>query len=89
MNQEIKKLNLTAEKFSKTLALVTKELEKYLPISRVEKRDDGLLFLNYDYPESIGYIASFYGNFGVILKAYIYILLLGKEGQEHIPIVGF
>ena len=29
---------------------------------------------------SIGYIAPFYGNFSVILKAYAYILFLGKEG---------
>lgn len=59
---------------------IKKNLAEYLPISRVEKRKDGTFYLNYDYPESIGYIASFYGNFGVILKAYIYILLLGKEG---------
>jgi glycine dehydrogenase subunit 2 len=44
------------------------------------KRPDGSLFLNYDYPDSIGYIASFYGAFGVILKAYAYMLMLGKEG---------
>ena len=55
-------------------------LEPYLPISRVRKNPDGTLFLDYDYPESIGYLASFYGNFSVILKAYAYILLLGKEG---------
>lgn len=59
---------------------VKEEFAKYLPVSRVEKREDGLFYLNYDYPESIGYIASFYGSFGVILKAYIYMLLLGKEG---------
>ncbi|MEW5758515.1 MAG: aminomethyl-transferring glycine dehydrogenase subunit GcvPB [Candidatus Omnitrophota bacterium] len=29
---------------------------------------------------SIGSVAPFYGNFGVILKAYAYILMLGKEG---------
>lgn len=59
---------------------VKKTLEKFLPISRVEKRPDGTYFLNYDYPDSIGYIASFYGNFALILRAYAYILMLGKEG---------
>ena len=59
---------------------VKKHLIPYLPISCVDKRQDGTFFLNYDLAESIGYIASFYGNFGVILKAYAYILLLGKEG---------
>ena len=59
---------------------VKEKLVPYLPISRVIKRSDGTLALNYDYPESIGYIASFYGNFAIILRAYAYILLLGKEG---------
>ena len=59
---------------------VKKELEKFLPVSRIIKRPDGTLALNYDYPESIGYIASFYGNFALLLRAYAYILMLGKEG---------
>jgi glycine dehydrogenase subunit 2 len=44
------------------------------------KRSDGTFALDYDHPQSIGYIAPFYGNFGVILKAYAYILALGREG---------
>ncbi len=59
---------------------VKKNLSKFLPISRVVKREDGTFALNYDYPQSIGYIASLYGNFAVILRAYAYILMLGKEG---------
>ncbi len=59
---------------------VRKHLEEFLPVSRVVKRTDGTLALDYDYPESIGYIAPFYGNFGVCLKAYAYILLLGRQG---------
>jgi glycine dehydrogenase subunit 2 len=59
---------------------VTKKLEPFLPISRVVRRSDGTLVLNYDYPDSIGYIAPFYGNFGILLRAYAYILMLGKEG---------
>lgn len=55
-------------------------LEKFLPISRVIKKPDGTYALNYDYPESIGYVASFYGNFSILLKAYAYILVLGKQG---------
>jgi glycine dehydrogenase subunit 2 len=58
------------------------KLEEFLPISRVVKRKDGSYALNYDYPDSIGYIASFYGAFGVILKAYAYMLMLGKEGLQ-------
>ncbi|MBM4148212.1 MAG: glycine dehydrogenase subunit 2 [Lentisphaerae bacterium] len=59
---------------------VRKDLEPFLPVSRVEKRHDNTYFLEYDFPKSIGYIAPFYGNFGVCLKAYAYILLLGAEG---------
>jgi len=59
---------------------VNEKLIEYLPISRVIRRSDGAFALNYNYPKTIGYIAPFYGNFGVILKAYAYILRLGKEG---------
>jgi glycine dehydrogenase subunit 2 len=55
-------------------------LVPYLPVSRVMKRADGTYALEYTYDESIGYIAPFYGNFGVILKAYAYMLTLGREG---------
>ncbi len=59
---------------------VSPRLEPFLPISRVVKLRDGQFFLDYDYPKSIGYMAPFYGNFGVLLKAYAYILRLGREG---------
>jgi glycine dehydrogenase subunit 2 len=59
---------------------VKKELEPFLPISRIVRRSDGTYFLDYDEPLSIGYISPFYGNFLVLLKAYAYILLLGREG---------
>jgi len=59
---------------------VRKDLEQFLPISRIIKRSDGTYALSYDYPKSIGYIAPFYGNFSVCLKAYTYILMLGGDG---------
>jgi len=59
---------------------VVPKLVDFLPVSIVIKRDDGTYALQYDRPKSIGYIAPFYGNFGIILRAYIYILMLGKEG---------
>jgi len=59
---------------------VRKDLVKFLPVSRVAQREDGAYYLDYDQPDSVGYISPFYGNFLVILKAYAYILLLGKEG---------
>lgn len=59
---------------------VKERLCKFLPISKVIKRTDGTFALDYHYPDSIGYIAPFYGNFGVLVKAYAYILLLGRSG---------
>ena len=63
---------------------VCEKLIEYLPVSEVVKRDDGTYALEYDIPKSIGYIAPFYGNFGIVLRAYAYILLLGKEGLERV-----
>lgn len=59
---------------------VSERLVPFLPISRVEKARDGHFYLDYDKPKSIGYVAPFYGNFAVMLKAYAYILRLGAEG---------
>ena len=63
---------------------VKKKLIPFLPISLVEKRSDGTFYLNYDCPQSIGYIASFYGNFALLLRAYAYILQMGKEGLKDV-----
>jgi glycine dehydrogenase subunit 2 len=63
---------------------VVDSLVDFLPVSLVVKRSDGTFALEYDRPKSIGYIAPFYGNFGVILKAYIYIQMLGKKGFERV-----
>lgn len=59
---------------------VSERLVDFLPISQIVKRTDGTFALDYHRHKSIGYIAPFYGNFGVILKAYAYMLLLGKQG---------
>jgi len=59
---------------------VSERLIPYLPISRVARDEAGRYFLSYDHPKSIGYVAPFYGNFGVVLRAYAYILRLGREG---------
>ncbi len=59
---------------------VSERLVEFLPISRVAKQQDGTFYLDYDRPYSIGYIAPFYGNFGVYLKAYAYMVRLGGDG---------
>jgi glycine dehydrogenase subunit 2 len=63
---------------------VCEKLRPYLPVSRVEQRPNGTFRLNYDEPKSIGYIAPFYGNFAVILRAYAYLLMLGRQGLREV-----
>jgi glycine dehydrogenase subunit 2 len=59
---------------------VKKALVPFIPHPRVKKNPDGSYGFDKINSFSIGKAANFYGNFGVILKAYAYILLLGKEG---------
>jgi glycine dehydrogenase subunit 2 len=58
---------------------VKKHLADYLPVPVVRK-DKERYYLEYDLPSYIGKIHSFYGNFGVQVKAYCYILTMGQEG---------
>jgi glycine cleavage system P protein (glycine dehydrogenase) subunit 2 len=60
---------------------VKKELIPFLPIPTVEKENDKYL-LNYEKPLSIGRVKSFYGNFGVMVKTFSYILSMGAEGLK-------
>ena len=60
---------------------VKKELIPYLPVPFIEKKDEKY-YLDYDRAESIGKIKNFYGNFGVLVRAYTYILSLGGNGLK-------
>lgn len=60
---------------------VKKELIQFLPVPIIEKNGDNYL-LNYDKPLSIGKVKSFYGNFGVLVRAYCYILSMGAQGLK-------
>ncbi len=58
-------------------------LAPFLPVPRVVKR--GRKFaLDYDRPHSIGKIKSAFGNFGLDVRAYAFILAHGEEGLRHI-----
>ncbi len=59
---------------------VSEKLVPFLPVPRVIKRPDNSFALESNYKDNIGHIAPFLGNFSVYIKAYSYILLLGKEG---------
>lgn len=57
-------------------------LKEFLPIPVVDLTDEGYI-LKTDLPHSIGRVRSFYGNFGVVVKALAYILMLGKDGLTY------
>ncbi len=56
-------------------------LRDFLPKPLVAKTNDKYC-LDYDIPYSIGKIHGFYGNIGVVIKAYAYIRSLGAEGLK-------
>ncbi len=60
---------------------VVEELVPYLPKPVVVKDGDSYK-LDYDRPNSIGRVKSFYGHFGILVRAYCYILSLGGEGLK-------
>jgi len=62
---------------------VKKKLIPYLPVPTIEKNEKGF-WLNYQRPKSIGRIRSFYGNVKVVIKAYCYLRILGKEGLRQV-----
>lgn len=57
---------------------VVEKLAPFLPVPRVVKREGGYA-LETEAPQSIGRLHAFYGNFGVLLKAWAYIRSLGPE----------
>jgi glycine dehydrogenase subunit 2 len=60
---------------------VKKELAPYLPIPNVKKVGEKYE-LDFLIPDSIGKIHSFYGNFGVLLRAWVYIRTMGACGLK-------
>jgi glycine dehydrogenase subunit 2 len=56
-------------------------LAEYLPVPRIVKAGDRFE-LREEADKSIGRVRSFFGNFGVLARAYGYILALGGEGLE-------
>ena len=64
---------------------VAAHLVPYLPVPKVVEDEDGYLDVVGEDGTSCGRISGFMGNFGVLLRAYTYILMLGKQ---HVKYVG-
>ena len=53
-------------------------LKEFLPVPSIEF-DGNKYYRNYNVEHTIGKVRSFYGNFGVLVRAYAYILMMGKN----------
>jgi len=65
---------------------VSERLKPFLPIPMVGKQDDGTYrwLRKKDRPQSIGRLSAFAGNAGVLIRAYVYARLLGREGMTRV-----
>lgn len=62
---------------------VVKKLEPFLPGPRIVKTDKGFSFSEKQ-PDSIGRMLTFYGHFGILVRAYSYIRSLGPDGLKRV-----
>ena len=60
---------------------VRKDLIEFLPVPILNKKEDSYI-LDYDVPNSVGKVKSFYGHFATLVRAFTYILTMGGEGLE-------
>lgn len=64
---------------------VSARLLPFLPVPRLARGPDGYRWLTEkDCPQSIGRLSAHAGNTGVLLRAYIYARLLGREGMHRV-----
>ncbi len=62
---------------------VAAHLVEFLPNPHVKKTEDGKFYVDFG-KDSLGSVSTFFGNFGVMMKAYAYILTLGKENIRNV-----
>jgi glycine dehydrogenase subunit 2 len=62
---------------------VRKELARFLPVPRVEF-DGKRYLLDYNRPESIGRVRSFFGNASIVLRGYAWIMQHGADGLREV-----
>ncbi|MCW8909007.1 MAG: aminomethyl-transferring glycine dehydrogenase subunit GcvPB [Gammaproteobacteria bacterium] len=64
---------------------VSERLKPFLPLPMVTKENEGYRWLTEkDCPQTIGRLSAFMGNAGVLLRAYIYMRMLGKDGMQRV-----
>jgi glycine dehydrogenase subunit 2 len=63
---------------------VKSKLIPFLPKPVVGLRDDGMYYWDWERPQSIGRVKPYYGNFGILVRAYAYIRTYGPEGLRQV-----
>jgi glycine dehydrogenase subunit 2 len=64
---------------------VSERLLPFMPVPLVGKDGDVFRWLDErDLPQSIGRLSGFMGNTGVLLRAYIYMRMLGRDGMQRV-----
>lgn len=63
---------------------VRKGLEQFLPTPRVNKDAEGKFSVEAESADELGSISGFLGNFGVLLRAYSYILTMGSDNLKKV-----
>ena len=61
---------------------VVEKLAPFLPIPKLIKDENGKYNWTSDIPDSIGRLHTFFGNFGILVRAYVYIRMLGDDGLK-------
>lgn len=59
---------------------VKSRLVPYLPVPLIEKDEAGAYALDYSPEKTIGQLSTFFGNAGIVLRAYVYMRMHGAEG---------
>ncbi|UCE62283.1 MAG: aminomethyl-transferring glycine dehydrogenase subunit GcvPB [Phycisphaerales bacterium] len=63
---------------------VAQHLREFLPVPQLTQRDDGTFTWDNGHPNSIGKVRSFYGQIGVLVRAYAYIRSVGGDGLRDV-----
>jgi glycine dehydrogenase subunit 2 len=64
---------------------VSERLQPYLPVPMAQKQNDSYSWITEDdLPQSIGRLSAFAGNAGILLRAFIYARMIGREGMARV-----
>jgi len=62
---------------------VSERLKDFLPVPIIKKDNEKYSF-DYNIPHTIGKVSTFFGNFGVMVKSYVYLRMLGEKGIKRV-----